>query len=72
MLPAPRGCAVSSQFLHALEFPGMRIAPDLHSQATSYSVVVLAQLQTVLLGHRHQLLATLVEQLTVGRRRDDF
>lgn len=52
--------------LHALELPGVRVAPDLHGQPRGHPVVVLAQPQSVVLGRLDQVLATLVQQAAVG------
>ncbi|GKT23195.1 hypothetical protein AVHM3334_10855 [Acidovorax sp. SUPP3334] len=50
-----------------LKLLGVSVAPDLRGQPWSHAVVVLAQLQAVLLGHLHQVLAALVQQPAVGR-----
>ena len=70
--PANTGAQRAHGLVHALELLGMRIAPNLRGQARGYSVVVLAQLQPVVLGRLHQMLAALIQQTAVSGMGDCF
>jgi hypothetical protein len=59
--------ASSNRLSHPLELPGVSIAAHLHSHPGRFTAVVLPQCNTVFLGKLDQMLATRLEQPTIGR-----